>query len=82
MSEAQLLGIALALVAAMFGILCAILGWLGSMIYKKVDEMSTNFVEMAAELHTKINGIDKRVVEVETKLDMGVLFSTNPNFKP
>lgn len=81
MSDTTLLAIAASLVAAMFGLLCAILGWLGNRIYNKVDEMAKNLTTMAGELHTRINSIDTRVVAVETKLDMGVHCSTNPGFK-
>lgn len=67
--ESQLLTLALALVAAMFGILVAILGWLGNKFYTKLDEISSNLVKMAGELHTRINSLDSRLIKVETILD-------------
>lgn len=67
MSDATLLAIAASLVAAMFGLLCAILGWLGNRIYNKVDEMAKSLTAMAGELHNRINGIDRRVTVVETR---------------
>lgn len=67
MSDHIILTIAAGLVATMFGLLCAILGWLGNRIYSKVDEMSGNLVKMAGELHDRINGIDRRVTVVETR---------------
>lgn len=76
MNETTLLALAASLVAAMFGLLCAILGWLGNRIYNKVDEMSKSLTSMAGELHTRINGIDRRVTVVETRC-----MDTHPGFK-
>lgn len=79
MNETAMLTIAASLVAAMFGLLCAILGWLGSRIYNKVDEMAANLTKMAGELHDRINGIDRRVTVVETKCETNHS-ATNPGF--
>ncbi|OGT54234.1 MAG: hypothetical protein A3E01_00155 [Gammaproteobacteria bacterium RIFCSPHIGHO2_12_FULL_63_22] len=76
MNETMLLALAASLVAAMFGLLCAILGWLGNRIYNKVDEMSNSLTSMASELHTRISGIDRRVTVVETRC-----MDTYPGFK-
>lgn len=66
MSETILLSIAASLVATLFGVLVVIIGWLGNKFYNKLDEISRNLVTMAGELHERINGIDKRLVRVET----------------
>lgn len=67
MTETMLLTIASSLVAALFGLLVMVLGWLGSRVYTKLDEISSNLVKMAGELHTRINGLDRRLVRVETQ---------------
>lgn len=67
MSDTVLLTIASALVATMFGILVALLGWMGSRVYSKLDEMSNTMHSIAGELHNRINGLDRRVTIVETK---------------
>lgn len=69
MSEAMLLATAASLVATLFGVLVAVIGWLGNKFYSKLDEISKNLVTMAGELHDRINGIDKRLVRVETTID-------------
>lgn len=66
MSETIMLTIAASLVATLFGLLVAIIGWLGNKFYSKLDEISKNLVSMAGELHTRINGLDRRLVRVET----------------
>jgi biopolymer transport protein ExbB/TolQ len=66
MSDTILLSIAASLVATLFALLVAIIGWLGNKFYSKLDEISKNLVSMAGELHTRINGIDRRLVRVET----------------
>lgn len=67
MSESQLLTMAGMMVAAMFGILTALLGWAGNRIYQKLDEMAVTMHAIASELHNRINGLDRRVTVVETK---------------
>ena len=69
MSETTLLAIAASLVATLFGVLVAIIGWLGNKFYTKLDEISRNLIAMAGELHDRINGLDKRLVRVETTID-------------
>ena len=69
MSETTLLAIAASLVATLFGVLVATIGWLGNKFYAKLDEISKSLIAMAGELHDRINGIDKRLVRVETTID-------------
>lgn len=69
MSEAAMLAIAASLVATLFGILVAIIGWLGNKFYSKLDEISKNLIAMAGELHERINEVDRRLVRVETTID-------------
>jgi len=66
MNDAQLLTLAASLVAALFGLLVTLIGWLGNKFYTKLDEISKNLVDMAGELHERINGLDRRVTKVET----------------
>lgn len=62
-----------ALVAAMFGLLTTVLGWIGSRAISRMDAMGDKLGEkldnMAGELHTRINGIDTRLTRVETLVD-------------
>jgi membrane protein implicated in regulation of membrane protease activity len=69
MSDTQLLTIASSLVATLFAILVMMTGWLGNKFYGKLDEISKNLVQMAGELHQRINGIDRRLTVVETHCD-------------
>lgn len=69
MNETQLLTIACMLVATLFGILVAIIGWLGNKFYTKLDEISKNLVTMAGELHDQINELDRRTTVLETKIE-------------
>ena len=66
MNETVMLTIASSLVATLFGLLILIVGWLGNKLYNKLDEMSRALHDMAGELHNRINGIDRRVVKLET----------------
>ena len=64
-----MLVVASSLVATLFGLLVAIIGWLGNKFYAKLDEISKNLIMMAGELHERINDIDRRLVRVETTID-------------
>lgn len=66
MNDTQVLTVAASLVATLFGMLIMILGWLGNKVYTKLDEMSKSLTAMASELHSRINGLDRRLVKVET----------------
>jgi hypothetical protein len=66
MSETQLIAIAGAVLAAMFGLLTAILGWIGSKMYAKMEEISRTMHDIAGDLHERINDLDRRVTVVET----------------
>ena len=69
MTETTMLVVASSLVATLFGLLVAIIGWLGNKSYAKLDEISKTLITMAGELHDRINGIDKRLVRIETTID-------------
>ncbi len=69
MTETTMLVVASSLVATLFGLLVTIIGWLGNKFYAKLDEISKNLITMAGELHERINGIDRRLVRVETTID-------------
>lgn len=66
MSETQILTLAAALVATMFGLLTAVLGWIGSKTYAKIEEMGDTLHRIAGDLHEKITVLDRRVTRVET----------------
>ena len=63
MSDTQLLTISAQLVAALFGILIMLLGWLGSKLYSKLESMSDAFNEIKHE----IQKIDNRVTRLEER---------------
>jgi uncharacterized protein YoxC len=73
-----LLAIAGALVATTFGLLCAILGWLGNRVYQKLDEMGKTLHRIAGDLHEKINGLDRRVTVVETRCGVNHTAESHP----
>ena len=70
MTETVMLTIASSLVATLFGLLVLILGWLGSKLYSKLDEMAKALPQLAGDLHTKINAIDMRLVKIETSCNI------------
>ena len=59
MSELSLLAIACSLVAAMFGLLCCLLGWIGSQTIAEIKL-----------LNSALLGLDKRLTVVETTCEL------------
>lgn len=76
MDATNLLTLASSLVAALFGILSVVIGWVGSRVIVKQDEMMekiddfrTDLHDVKYELNDRISQIDIRLVRVETLLD-------------
>lgn len=63
MSDAQLLTLSAQLVAALFGLLTLILGWMGNKLSTKLDSMTSVFDEIKRE----IQKIDNRVTRLEER---------------
>ena len=63
MTDAQLLTISAQLVAALFGLLTLILGWMGNKLSTKLDSMTSIFDEIKRE----IQKIDNRVTRLEER---------------
>lgn len=69
MNEQLLLTISMSLVATFFGLLVALIAFGGTKVINKLDAMVDKLNDVASELHTRINGIDRRVTVIETKCD-------------
>jgi hypothetical protein len=69
-SDNFVITIALGLVATLFGMLMLLLGWLGSRLYTKIDELGKAIITLTGELHSKINVIDGRLIRVEAKHEL------------
>lgn len=67
MSDAQLLTLSAQLVAALFGLLILILGWMGNKLSTKLDSMTSIFDEIKRE----IQKIDNRVTRLEERCRYG-----------
>ena len=63
MTDAQLLTLSAQLVAALFGLLILILGWMGNKLSTKLDSMTSIFDELKRE----IRKIDNRVTRLEER---------------
>lgn len=68
-----LLTIAATLVATLFGLLVAIISYMGSNVIAELKRLNEKLQEVANDLHTRITGLDIRLTKVETKVeDIGV----------
>ena len=68
MNETQMLTLAAALVATMFGLLCAIIGWVGSRALTAIDDIRKQLGSMAKEIHEKIVATKDELHDRVTKL--------------
>lgn len=76
MEATNLLTLASSLVATLFGMLCAIIIWVGTRVIVKQDEMLHKIDDFRAALHDvkselneRINQLDVRLVRVETLME-------------
>ena len=60
----------LALVAAMFGLLTAVLGWVGSKAYSKLESLHVTMSSIKYDLHKEITDIKQRLTAVETRCNI------------
>lgn len=78
MTETAMLTLAGMLVAALFGVLTAIVGWIGSRVVEKLDALVEMLHALREELHDKINMVngelngrlnrhDSRLAAIEAK---------------
>lgn len=65
-----LLTLAGALLAAVFGVLMAVLAWIGNKLHAKLDQMQLTLSQIAGDLHERINGHDRRITTIETKCEL------------
>ena len=70
MSETGMLIVSSSLVATLFGMLVALLGWLGNRIYSKLDELGETMRRIEVDLHERISALDARITRVEAHVEM------------
>lgn len=67
MEKAILTELLLIMVAAMFGLLVAVFGWLSNKLYEKLEYMNKCLKDIEKSLINKLHEIDTRVTRVETE---------------
>ena len=70
MDSITLLTLAATLVASLFGILIAILGWMGNKLYEKISEMAGSMRSIEKDLHGQISNLDRRVTRIEDRFEL------------
>jgi uncharacterized protein YoxC len=66
MSENFIISIATSLVAIFFGMLVAILGWLGNKIYSSLENVNRSIREMEKEIMVRLGDMDRRITRIES----------------
>ena len=70
MNDTILLTIASSLVATLFGLLVAVLAWIGNKIYTKLDDLNNTMLRVESDLHGRITDLDRRVTRVEERQEI------------
>lgn len=70
MSETTMLALAGVLVATLFGVLTALVGWIGSRVVDKLDALVGMFHKLSIELHDRINTVSGELHGRINKLDI------------
>ena len=68
MEKAILTELLLIMVAAMFGLLVAVFGWLSNKLYEKLEYMNSSLQSIERSLINKLHEIGKRVTRAETEI--------------
>jgi hypothetical protein len=66
MNESFIITAAMSLVAVFFGLLVAVLGWIGNKIYSSLENVGRSLRDMEKEITIKLNDIDRRVTRIES----------------
>lgn len=66
MNDNFIISIATSLVAVFFGLLVAVLGWIGNKIYASLENVSRGLRDMEKELMLKLTDMDRRITRVES----------------
>lgn len=66
MTDQAFIALSLSLVGTFFGLLVAVLGWMGNKIYGKLEEMNFSLNKLDHDLTAKVHEIDKRITRLET----------------
>lgn len=66
MTDQAFIALSLSLVGTFFGILVAMLGWIGNKIYSKLEEMNNGLNKLDKDLTAKVHDIDKRITRLES----------------
>lgn len=65
MTDQAFTALMLSLVGTFFGLLVAVLGWMGNKIYLKLEEVNLNLGKLDRDLTARVHEIDKRVTRLE-----------------
>lgn len=65
MADHSLTALLLSLVGTLFGLLVAVLSWIGNKIYTKLDQVNDNLIKIDKDINNKLSDIDKRVTKLE-----------------
>lgn len=79
MTDVNLLTISGVLVATLFGLLMAVLGWGGNRVIDRLDAVVEKLNDVSETLHHRINRIDRRVTVIETRIDRHPSFDDETN---
>ena len=66
MNESFIITMATSLVAVFFGLLVAVLGWIGNKIYTSLENVSRCLREMEKDIGLRLSDMDRRITRVES----------------
>lgn len=73
MDSITLLTLSATIVSTLFGILIAVLSWMGNKLYEKVSEMASTMYSIKVDLHKQtaiVENLDRRVTRLEDHVNI------------
>lgn len=70
MDTTILLTVSFSMIAALFGVLCGVIGWVGHRMALSIEDNNKKIDALKDEVVTKINTVSLRLVKVESKVGL------------
>ena len=64
--DQQMMNTLLQLIGGLLGLLVVVVGWIGNRIHLRLDAINDTLGKIDKDLGDKVNGLDRRLVKLET----------------
>jgi len=70
MPEVNMLSVLMGLIGGLVGLLTVVLGWIGTRIHGRLDDISKSLSGIEKDLRKDLSSLDRRLIAIETKHEL------------